>query len=476
MTPYTPAEVEGTAAKQLSTPLAAVDSCVTGTRAAFATGRTRSMQWRRDQLRGILRLLQERAPEIHAAMAADLGKNDVDSHLTEVLSVKSEVKTTLKNLTSWTRDRSTSVPFIVGSARAHVQRQPLGTVLIIGPWNYPFHLLLMPLIGALAAGNSVVLKPSELAPTVSATVAKLIPEYLDTEAVQVIEGGVEETTRLLEHRFDHIFYTGNGTVASIVMTAAAKHLTPVTLELGGKSPVWIDASADLTATAEALVWGKFSNCGQTCVAPDYLLTTPELAEPLAREIARITRRAFGSDPSRAENYGRVINERHAERLAGLLDSGRAVIGGETDTAARYIAPTVLLEVDPDSAIMQDEIFGPILPILTVADHQAAIDFINARPKPLALYAFTEHPEVREDFLRQTSSGGITFNTVMTQLAVSTLPFGGVGASGMGRYHGEYSVETFSHERGVLRKLPGFDPTRLAKAPISWGMRKILLKG
>ncbi|MCH8560802.1 aldehyde dehydrogenase family protein [Nesterenkonia sp. LB17] len=476
MTPYTPAEVRSTPAKQISTPLAGVDACVSGTRAAFNSGRTRSMDWRRDQLRGILRLLEERAPEIHAAMAADLGKNDVDAHLTEVLSVKSEVKHAVKNLERWTRDRSTSVPFIVGSARAHVQRQPLGTVLIIGPWNYPFHLLLMPLIGALAAGNSVVLKPSELAPAVSATVAELIPEYLDAEAVQVVEGGVEETTRLLEHPFDHIFYTGNGTVASIVMAAAAKHLTPVTLELGGKSPVWIDSSADLTATAEALVWGKFSNCGQTCVAPDYLLTTPELAEPLALQIARVTRRAFGSDPARAENYGRIINERHAERLAGLLGSGRAVIGGSAEVSARYIAPTVLLDVEPDSAVMQDEIFGPILPILTVADHHEAIEFINARPKPLALYAFTEHPMVREDFLERTSSGGITFNTVMTQLAVSTLPFGGVGASGMGRYHGEYSVATFSHERGVLRKLPGFDPTRLAKAPISWGMRRILLKG
>lgn len=474
--PYTPSEARSPSHRGLCTPPAAVDAGVAEAKRVFASGRTRSMDWRREQLQGIQRLLQERASEIHAAMHADLGKNDVDSHLTEVLSVKSEVKQTLKHLTQWTRARSTSVPLLVGSARAHVQRQPLGTVLIIGPWNYPFHLLLMPLIGALAAGNSVVLKPSELAPTVSATVARLIPQYLDPEAVQVIEGGVEETTRLLEHPFDHIFYTGNGAVASIVMTAAAKHLTPVTLELGGKSPVWVDPSTDLTSTAEALVWGKFSNCGQTCVAPDYLLTTPEIAEPLAREVARVTRRAFGTDPSAAENYGRIINERHTERLTKLLGSGRVVIGGETDAAARYVAPTVLLEVDPDSPVMQEEIFGPILPILTVADHREAIDFINARPKPLALYAFTEREEVREDFQERTSSGGLTFNTVMTQLAVSSLPFGGVGASGMGRYHGEYRVATFSHERGVLRKLPGFDPTRWAKAPISRGMRKILLKG
>lgn len=461
---------------QVSTPLSAIDARVAEAQRTFQTGRTKPLAWRRDQLKALLRLLEECAGEVHTAMDADLGKNDVESHLTEVLAVKSEIKDTVKHLERWTRDQRVNVPLLVGTARADVQRQPLGTVLIIGPWNYPFHLLLMPLIGALAAGNSVVLKPSELAPAVSRTVARLIPEYLDPEAVHVIEGGVEETTRLLEHRFDHIFYTGNGTVGSIVMTAAAKHLTPVTLELGGKSPVWVDPSADLTPAAESLVWGKFSNSGQTCVAPDYVLTTPDLAEPLAAEIARVTTRAFGTSPRTATNYGRIINERHTERLAGLLGSGVPVMGGTADIPARYVAPTVLLDVAPDSAIMQEEIFGPILPILTVADHREAIAFINARPKPLALYAFTEHQEVRDDFLEQTSSGGITFNTVMTQLAVSTLPFGGVGASGMGRYHGEYSVETFSHERAVLRKLPGFDPTRLAKAPISWGMRRFLLKG
>lgn len=476
MTRHTAPDARHLPEHEVSTQRSTIDARIAEAQRTFQTGRTKPLEWRREQLNALLRLLEERAEEIHAAMDADLGKSDVETHLTEVLAVKSEVKDTLKHLQRWTGDQRVSVPLLVGTARAHVQRQPLGTVLIIGPWNYPFHLLLMPLIGALAAGNSVVLKPSELAPTVSHTVARLISEYLDAGAVQVIEGGVEETTRLLEHRFDHIFYTGNGTVGSIVMTAAAKHLTPVTLELGGKSPVWVDPSADLTQTAESLVWGKFSNCGQTCVAPDYVLTTPDLAEPLAAEIARATARAFGTSPRTAKNYGRIINERHTERLAGLLGSGSPVMGGTADITAKYVAPTVLLDVAPDSAIMQEEIFGPILPILPVADHREAISFINARPKPLALYAFTERPEVREDFLEQTSSGGITFNTVMTQLAVSTLPFGGVGPSGMGRYHGEYSVETFSHERAVLRKLPGFDPTRLAKAPISWGMRRLLLKG
>ncbi|GAA1140158.1 aldehyde dehydrogenase family protein [Nesterenkonia lutea] len=476
MTPYLAADERPPSERHVSTPLGTLDAQVAGTQHAFRTGLTQPLQWRREQLEALLRLLEERAGEFHAAMEADLGKSDVETHLTEVLAVKSEVKNALKNLSRWTRDRRTPVPFIVGTARAHVQPQPLGTVLIIGPWNYPFHLLLMPLIGALAAGNSVVLKPSELAPTVSQTVARLVPEYLDREAVQVVEGGVEVTTRLLEHRFDHIFYTGNGAVGSIVMAAAARHLTPVTLELGGKSPVWVDASADLAQTAESLVWGKFSNCGQTCVAPDYVLTTPALAEPLAAEIARVTTRAFGKNPRTAKNYGRIINERHTERLAGLLGSGIPVMGGTADAAARYVAPTVLIDVAPDSAIMKDEIFGPILPILAVGDHHEAIEFINERPKPLALYAFTERPEVREDLLQRTSSGGITFNTVMTQLAVSALPFGGVGASGMGRYHGEYSVATFSHERAVLRRLPGFEPARLAKAPISRGVRRILLKG
>lgn len=453
----------------------AIEAKIAAARAAFASDRTRSLLWRRAQLNGLVRMLTERAPELRAAVTADLGKSEVEAHLSEVGVVIGEAKLALRNLKRWTSDRRVRVPLTLGTGRALVHREPLGTVLIIGPWNYPLNLLFMPLVGALAAGNAVVLKPSEVAPSCSRVVAEFVPRYLDTEAVQVVEGGVAETTELLEHPFDHIFYTGNGTVGSIVMAAAARHLSPVTLELGGKSPVWVDSSISVDTVAASLAWGKFSNCGQTCVAPDYVLTTPDLAEPLADAVVRAVRAAYGEDPRTSPDYSRIINERHAARLAELLSSGRAVLGGGADVAARYIEPTVLLDVAPDSAIMQDEIFGPILPIVTVPDHHAAIDFINARPKPLALYAYTKQAAIRDAFVARTSSGSVAFNTVMTQLGVPALPFGGVGASGMGSYHGERSVTTFSHERAILRKLPGFDSAAMARPPFSDRMKKILLR-
>ncbi|MGW6117944.1 aldehyde dehydrogenase family protein [Nocardia sp. NPDC055165] len=436
-------------------------------RAAFDAGRTHTLAWRRAQLDAVIRMMTDHAPQIEEAVGTDLGKAGVDAYLTEVSAVVSEAEHTLKNLRNWTKDKRAGGSFrVVGPSRATVHREPLGTVLILGPWNYPFHLLMMPLIGAIAAGNTVILKPSELAPACSKLVADIVPRYLDHEAIQVIEGGVAETTELLECRFDHIFYTGNGTVGSIVMTAAARHLTPVTLELGGKSPVWVDDSYSIEHAAKSLAWGKFANAGQTCVAPDYVLTTPEVAPLLATALGAAIERYYGTDPQSSPDYGRIINERHTKRLAELLNSGRTVIGGTADIADRYIAPTVLVDVPVDAPVMQDEIFGPILPIVTVADHDEAIRFIRARPKPLALYAFTERAEVREDLLARTSSGSIAFGYVMVQLGVSSLPFGGVGTSGMGAYHGERSIRTFSHERAVLRKLRGPDLSAIARPPFT----------
>lgn len=453
-----------------------VDSRVDVARAAFASGRTKPLTWRRTQLEQLKLMLTECAPQIRDALWADLRKNEVETQLTEIVSVTGEVQLALKNLGKWAADRKVRGSALVGPAQATIHREPLGTVLIIGPWNYPINLIFSPLVGALAAGNAVVLKPSEVSSACSALIAELVPQYLDAEAIQVIEGAVDETTRLLECDFEHIFYTGNGKVGSIVMTAAAKTLTPVTLELGGKSPVWVDPSARLDSAARAIAWGKFSNCGQTCVAPDYVLTTPELVEPLAKEIARAVRQMYDADPKASRNYGRIVSEKHAERLAGLLDSGRAYMGGTADVAQRYVSPTILLDVDSDSPVMQDEIFGPILPILAVEDLQEAIAFINARPKPLALYAFTDDEDVRHQVQERTSSGGLGFNLVLAQLAVPTLPFGGVGGSGMGSYHGEFGMRTFSHERAVLRRLRGPDPFALARPPFGWLTRKIFLRG
>ncbi|ROO85845.1 aldehyde dehydrogenase (NAD+) [Actinocorallia herbida] len=437
---------------------------VAAAKAAFSDGRTRPLEWRRAQLEGLLRMLKEESARIEAALHADLGKSGVEAYFTEVQAVDMEARHTLRNLRKWTGERRVRTSWALGPSRASIRREPLGTVLIIGPWNYPVHLLLMPLIGALAAGDAVVLKPSELTPESSRLIAELVPKYLDAEAVQVVEGGVAETTRLLEHPFDHIFYTGNGTVGAIVMTAAARHLTPVTLELGGKSPVWVDDSYPLERAARTIAWGKYTNCGQTCVAPDYVLTTPELAPALAAAVGEAVAEYYGSDPRESPDFGRIVNERHAQRLADLLDSGRAVVGGTADVAARYVAPTVLLDVPADSPVMREEIFGPILPIVTVPDHRAAVAFINARPKPLALYGFTNRAEVREALLTGTSSGGIAFGAVMVQLGVPALPFGGVGPSGTGAYHGEHTVRTFSHERAVLRKLRGPDLAALIRPP------------
>ncbi|MDQ0795789.1 aldehyde dehydrogenase (NAD+) [Streptomyces sp. B1I3] len=341
------------------------------------------------------------------------------------------------------------MPAVLAGATAHTRQDPLGVVLVIAPWNYPVQLLLAPVAGALAAGNAVVAKPSELAPATSSAVARLLPEYLDTDAVAVVEGAVPETTALLAERFDHIFYTGNGTVGRIVMAAAAKHLTPVTLELGGKSPAFVDRDTDLKTVASRLVSGKFLNTGQTCVAPDYVLTDPETAAALEDALAAAVEDRFGPDASASPEYGRIVNERHFDRLVGLLDSGRTVTGGAHDRGQKYIAPTVLADVAPDAPVMREEIFGPVLPIITVDGLDEAIGFINDRDKPLALYAFTQSPAVRERLLTETSSGGVGMGLPLAHLTVSDLPFGGVGESGMGSYHGRYSLETFSHRKAVL---------------------------
>ncbi|MEU6773561.1 aldehyde dehydrogenase family protein [Streptomyces sp. NPDC046759] len=421
-------------------------------RATFATGRTKPVEWRTGQLRRLRALLTERGADLAAALKADLGKSGTEAYRTEIDFTVREIDHTLEHLADWLRPEPAPVPAHLGAdATAWTQYDPLGVVLVIAPWNYPAQLLLAPMVGALASGNAVVAKPSELAPATSAALAELIPAYLDTDAVAVVEGGVPETTALLAERFDHIFYTGNGTVGRIVMRAAAEHLTPVTLELGGKSPVFVDRDADLDVVADRLARGKFLNAGQTCVAPDYVLTDPDTAAALEPALVRAVEALYGTDPAQAPEYGRIINERHFDRLSGLLGSGRIAVGGETDRDAKYIAPTVLVDVDPASPVMQEEIFGPILPVVTVAGLDEAIGFINDRDKPLALYVFSESEGTRARIAAETSSGGLGHGLPLAHLTVSDLPFGGVGESGTGSYHGRYSIETFSHRKAVLQK-------------------------
>ncbi|WP_030325747.1 aldehyde dehydrogenase family protein [Streptomyces sp. NRRL B-3229] len=421
-------------------------------RATFRSGRTKPVEWRTTQLRRLRELLTENGTELAAALHADLGKSSTEAFRTEIDFTIREIDHTLEHLTDWLRPESAPVPAHLGAdATAWTQYDPLGVVLVIAPWNYPAQLLLAPVVGALAAGNAVVAKPSELAPATSAAIARLVPAYLDTDAVAVVEGGVPETTALLAERFDHIFYTGNGTVGRIVLRAAAEHLTPVTLELGGKSPAFVDRDADLAVVADRLVRGKFLNAGQTCVAPDYVLTDPETAAALEPLFVKAVETLYGADPAASGEYGRIINERHFDRLTGLLDSGRTVVGGESDRTAKYIAPTVLADVDPEAPVMREEIFGPILPIVTVDGLDAAIDFINDRDKPLALYVFTDSDTTRGRIADETSSGGLGYGLPLAHLTVSDLPFGGVGESGMGNYHGRYSIETFSHRKAILEK-------------------------
>ncbi|MEV6976981.1 aldehyde dehydrogenase family protein [Kitasatospora sp. NPDC093806] len=420
-------------------------------RATFRSGRTKPPAWRLGQLQALRSLLTEQSDALLAALNADLGKGAAEAYRTEVAFTVNELDHTVEHLEEWLRPKPAAVPDAFLPAAARVVRDPLGVVLIIAPWNYPLQLALAPLVGALAAGNTAVVKPSELAPATSAAIARLLPRYLDPQAVAVVEGAVPETTALLEQRFDHIFYTGNGAVGRIVMAAAAKHLTPVTLELGGKSPVVVEPGVDLAVSARRIARGKFLNAGQTCVAPDYVLAVGDTATTLEAELAAAVHAAYGDDPALAPEYGRIVNERHFDRLTALLADGRVVTGGGHDRAARYLAPTVLADVPPEAAVMREEIFGPILPIVTVPDLDAAIAFINERDKPLALYAFTDSEHTKRRLAEETSSGALVFGLPVSHLAVPELPFGGVGESGMGRYHGEYSIDTFSHSKAILDK-------------------------
>jgi aldehyde dehydrogenase (NAD+) len=379
--------------------------------------------------------------------------------MTEIGFTIAEIDHVVSRLRSWMRPRRVATPLRLRPGSSRVVRQPLGTVLIIAPWNYPVNLLLAPLVAALAAGNTAVLKPSELAPATSGLLAELVPHHLDERAVAVVEGGVAETTELLAQPFDHIMYTGGGNVARIVMRAAAEHLTPVTLELGGKSPAIVAADADVDVAARRIVWGRFVNAGQTCIAPDYVLVTRDVETRFLDAAAAAVTALYGHDPRRSPDFGRIVNERHLDRLAGLLDAGgyRAVVtGGIVDRSDRYLAPTILAGVEPEAAVMQEEIFGPLLPVLAVDSVDAAVEFVNARPHPLALYVFTRRTATAERIVERTTSGGVAVNATLLHVGVPDLPFGGVGASGTGAYHGEAGFDRFSHRRSVYRRPAGLD--------------------
>jgi aldehyde dehydrogenase (NAD+) len=431
---------------------------VAGLRTSFDRGLSRPLEFRRQQLAGVGQFLKSCEREIEIALHDDMRRPSFDVYPSEIALIASEVTLAIRKLGSWTKPERVSTSLAGQPGRSWIYREPLGVVLIIGAWNYPLQLVLLPLVGAIAAGNCAVLKPSELAAATSRLVATRLPKYIDEECVKVVEGGVPETTALLAERFDHIFYTGNGTVGRVVMEAAARHLTPVTLELGGKSPCLVDEHADLDVAARRIVWGKFYNAGQTCVAPDYVLAHQAIEEALLSRMKQTLHQFFGDKPQANPDYGRIVNPRHHQRLMKLLDgSGELVAGGDADPDDRYIAPTILRNVPRDAPLMSEEIFGPILPVLRVSGMDDAISFVNARPKPLALYLFTSDREVQNKVLERTTSGGVTVNHTLLHLTIPSLPFGGVGASGLGAYHGKTTFETFCHRKSVLVKPTWLDP-------------------
>ena len=418
-------------------------------RAFFNTRQTQEIDFRLAQLKALKQAILNRQEDIVAAIHADLGKPKFESYLTEI-SVTQEIDYAIKHLRGWAKPQKVSTSLVTFPSSAYIRPEPLGVVLIISPWNYPFQLMIAPLVGAIAAGNCALLKPSELAPHTSQIITQIIQDTFAPHYIAVVEGDIETSQALLEEQFDHIFFTGGTAIGKVIMAAAAQHLTPVTLELGGKSPCIVDRNVHLEHTARRIVWGKFLNAGQTCVAPDYLLVDRQIKPALLAALQKTLHEFYGNDPAQSPDYGRIISDRHFSRLADLLQ-GKILMGGETKAEERYIAPTLIDQVSWTDAIMQDEIFGPILPILEYEDLGEAIAQINARPKPLALYIFSKNKQVQNRVLQETSSGGVAINETIMQISPYTLPFGGVGSSGMGSYHGKFSFDTFSHRKSIFYK-------------------------
>lgn len=418
-------------------------------RSYFLSGATRSLDWRQRQLKALEAMMIENANDLADALWKDLRRNRVDADTAELQFVAKEAAYARARLRRWMRPVRVGTPLMLAPAHTRVRFDPLGVGLIIGAWNYPIMLTLSPLIAAISGGNTAVVKPSEVSPNCAEAIARLIPRYLDTKAFSVVLGGVPETTALLEQHWDHIFFTGGTSVGKIVMAAAAKHLTPVVLELGGKSPTIVHSSANLPVAARRIAQGRWQNAGQTCTAPDYLLVFKDVAGEMLRLLKEAAISFYGENPQQSPDYGRIVNEHHFDRVVGLLKDGDVYHGGQHDRQDRYVAPTILVNPGLDSPVMQEEIFGPILPVLEVASVEDAIGFVHARPHPLGLYVFAEDQDVTARILEATASGDAVINDCTLQPIVPELPFGGVGNSGMGKYHGEWGFRAYTNARGVL---------------------------
>jgi len=457
-----------------ATPLGDIAGVVAAAREAATSGRTRSRAWRVSTLRQLRELVVAHEDALLDALAADLSKPRFEAWAAEIGFILTDIDHTLANLDRWMAPERVPTPVTFQPGSSHIVREPLGVACVIAPWNYPVQLLLVPMVAAIAAGNAVVGKPSELAPH-AADVVEAIVRGLDDPAVGVVLGGVAETTELLTHRFDHILYTGNGRVARVVMRAAAEHLTPVTLELGGKSPAIVTASAGLEVASRRLAWGKFLNAGQTCIAPDYVLVERSVHDRLVDELRARVREFYGADPRTSPDLARIVNDAHFHRLEKLLHAGTVAVGGDTDADTRYIAPTVLTDVTRDDPAMAEEIFGPVLPVIAVDSLDEAIAFVNADDKPLALYTFSGDDTDHERVIAATSSGGVCVNGTIMHISNPHLPFGGVGESGMGAYHGRAGFDTFSHRRSVHERSTRLDPS-LLYPPYSASKLRLVRRG
>ncbi|XP_054707979.1 aldehyde dehydrogenase, dimeric NADP-preferring-like [Uloborus diversus] len=418
-------------------------------RKAFNREVTKPLDFRVKQLKAFHQLLEENGSELVSALQKDLKKPYPEALLAEVESTKNQIKGALFDVHKWVQPETTETNIILLFDKTYIFPQPYGVVLIIGAWNYPFLLVAVPLLGAIAAGNCVIIKPSEKAPATAKALSSLIPQYLDKDCFHVVTGGVPETTALLNERFDYIFYTGSPAVGKKIREASNKYLTPCTLELGGKCPVYIDDEVDIELAAKRIIWGKMLNLGQTCVAPDYILCSKKTEERFIELAKKVLLEFFGAEPENSPDLSRIVNEEHFERIIKFLNCGKIAVGGDYDPKEKYIAPTILTDIKESDSVMQEEIFGPVLPILRATTPDEAIKFINKREKPLTLYLFSSNKNVLDQFLMSTSSGSMCVNDTVVHLSVDSLPFGGVGMSGMGTYHGKYSFDTFSHKRSVL---------------------------
>jgi aldehyde dehydrogenase (NAD+) len=419
----------------------------------FHTGATKNISFRIEQLNKLKNAIKKHEKAILEALHKDLGKSEFEAYSTEIGFVLDSITFMSKNLKNWAKAKKVKTPIHQQPSKTYIMYEPYGTVLVIGPFNYPFQLVIEPLIGAMAAGNCAILKPSESTPNISALVKKLIDETFDSRYIRVVEGEKETTSALINSPFDYIFFTGSVPVGRIVMEAAAKNLVPVTLELGGKSPTIVDKTANIQAAAKRILWGKLANSGQTCIAPDYLVVHTDIKDRLINEMKQVIVEFYGTDALKSPDYGRIVNERQFDRLATIIDrdKSKVIYGGNYKKEMLYIEPTLINNVSWKDASMEDEIFGPILPIMEYTSLNDVITMINERPKPLALYLFTEDKDIEQRILNSISFGGGCVNDTISHVASPHMPFGGVGNSGIGGYHGEDSFKTFSHRKSILKK-------------------------